>query len=403
LSLADRTSPRSPVVFFGGLLLVASGALPFVTVGCQSNETPQSSGGATSTGGSRASTGGVAPAGGAGASSTGGGGSNGGGSNGGGSNGGGSNGGGSNGGVVSTGGTSGVGAAGPAGGSSTAGAGASNGGSTSGGAANTGGASGAASGSGGNPPNMGGGGSSAGTAAGGQSGKGDCGSLPLCDSFEATAVGSPPSSALWTIIPSSASGATVDSMGAHGSARSLKVVSSDRLYLRNSTVIGGLGDVVHARFYVRFAAELAQGHGALIVTHPTMVDQYSQQNELRFGSQDSVFHWNTDSDAANVPDVGPQGDAQSFKPAANTWYCVELTINTHGTLNTSIDGTDVPGLTADGTGTPNIDQSWVGSSASLSRYAKLADFNFGWQSYGGGALTVWYDDVALSSSPIGCQ
>jgi hypothetical protein len=31
------------------------------------------------------------------------------------------------------------------------------------------------------------------------------------------------------------------------------------------------------------------------------------------------------------------------------------------------------------------------------------DFDFGWQSHGGGALTVWYDDVSLSSSPIGCQ
>ncbi len=63
----------------------------------------------------------------------------------------------------------------------------------------------------------------------------------------------------------------------------------------------------------------------------------------------------------------------------------------------------MPGLAADGTATANIDEAWVGSSASLSRYTMLADFNFGWQSYGGGALTLWYDDVALSSLPIGCQ
>jgi hypothetical protein len=252
----------------------------------------------------------------------------------------------------------------------------------------------------------GGGGSGAGTGggpAGGASGS-DCGSLPLCDSFESTAVGATPSSALWTLVPSSASGsATVDSMGAHGSSRSLKVVSPDRLYLRNTSVIGTLGNVVHVRFYVRFATALAAGHGALIVTHPTMVDQYSQSNELRFGSQDSVFHWNTDSDAANIPDVSPNGDATSFKPDANTWYCVELTVNTNGNLNASVDGAAVAGLTEDGMATANIDQAWVGSTDSLSRYKTLADFNFGWQSYGGGALTLWYDDVALSSSPIGCQ
>ena len=232
----------------------------------------------------------------------------------------------------------------------------------------------------------------------------DCGALPLCDSFESTAVGSPPSSALWTLVPSSASGtATIDSMGAHGSAHSLKVVSPDRLYLRNTSVIGTLGNVVHVRFYVRFAAALAAGHGALIVMHPTMVDQYSQSNELRFGSQDSVFHWNTDSDAANIPDVSPNGDMTSVKPVADTWYCVELTVNTNGHLNAAVDGMDVAGLTEDGTPTANIDQAWVGSTDSLARYKTLADFNFGWQSYGGGALTLWYDDVALSGSPIGCQ
>ncbi|MET0794207.1 MAG: hypothetical protein ABW061_21980 [Polyangiaceae bacterium] len=230
-----------------------------------------------------------------------------------------------------------------------------------------------------------------------------CGALPLCDDFEDSAVGSQPKSSLWTLVPSAASGsASVDSIGAHGSTHSLKIVSPDRLYLRNTSVIGTLGAVVHVRFYLRLNSTLADGHGAMIVTHPTLVDQYSQSNELRFGSQGQVFHWNTDSDAANIPDVSPNGNAASVKPAASTWYCVELTMNTNGHLNAAIDGMDVPGLTEDGTATANIDQAWVGSADSLARYTAFADFNFGWQSYGGGALTVWYDDVALSSMPIGC-
>ena len=210
-------------------------------------------------------------------------------------------------------------------------------------------------------------------------------------------------SALWTLIPNTASSATIDSMGAHGSSRSLKVVSSDRLYLRNSSIIGTLGPIVHVRFYIRFMMGLPQGHGSMIVTHPVAVDQYTQNNELRFGSQTSVFRWNTDLDSANIPDVSPNGDAASFKPVANTWYCIELTINSsNGHLNTSIDGNDIPGLTEDGVATPNIDQAWV-NSTSTSRYTKFADFNFGWQSYGAGAMTLWFDDVALSPNPIGCQ
>jgi hypothetical protein len=243
-----------------------------------------------------------------------------------------------------------------------------------------------------------------GAATGGASG-GGCAALPLCDTFETTAVGAAPSASLWTQIPAAASGtATIDAIGARGSARSLKVVSADRLYLRNSTVIGTLGPVVHVRFFARFASALGGGHGAMVVTHPVAVDQYTQQPELRFGSQDMVFHWNTDTDQANLPDVSPNGDAASFRPVANTWYCVELTINRgNGHLNVSIDGADVPGLTEDGVATPDIDQAWVGSTLSLSRYAAFADFNIGWQSYGAGAQTIWFDDIALAGAPIGCQ
>jgi hypothetical protein len=241
----------------------------------------------------------------------------------------------------------------------------------------------------------------AGNAGGGTAGTSgfSCASVPLCDDFE---TGSVPNATTWTTIPAGATGASIDTIGAHGSGHSLKVVSSDRLYLRNSAVIGTLGSVAYVHFYVRFSTTLASGHGAMVVTHPTAVDQYTQSNELRFGSQDMVFHWNTDADAANVPDVSPDGDATSFKPAANTWYCVNLVINTGGNLNVSIDGTDQPGLTVDGTPTMNIDQAWLGSAASLMRYTALADFNVGWDSYGAGAMTMWYDDVALSTMPLPC-
>ena len=286
------------------------------------------------------------------------------------------------GGATSTGGAS-------SGGSAAGGATASGGGPATG----SGGAAGSAAGSGGTAGKSGG--------SGGSSGSTSCGALALCDDFEA---GSSLNTSLWTLAPSSASGsAMIDASGAHGSGHSLKVTSPDRLYLRNSSVIGTLGNTVYVRFYVKFMSALATGHAAMIVTHPMMVDQYSQSNELRFGSQDGVFHWNTDSDAANIPDVSPNGDAASFKPAANTWYCIELTISSNGNLSTSVDGADQAGLKEDGTPTANIDQSWISSgSSSLSRYTKFADFNFGWQSYGAGAMTLWFDDVALSSSPIGC-
>jgi len=290
--------------------------------------------------------------------------------------------------------------------------GSASGGNTGNGSGGTTGSGGSANGSGGSSNGSGGAtgsgghvadaGSEAHAGTGGATG--GCGGLPLCDDFEAAS--GTLNTALWTTIPNTLSGtasATIDTMGAHGSSHSLKVNSPDRLYLRNSSVIGTLGPIVHVRFYARFATALPMGHGAIIVTHnPAAPDQYSQQNELRFGSQDAVFHWNTDSDAANIPTVGP-GDSSSVGVTPNTWYCYELTINTNGHLNVSINGNDVAGLTEDGVPTANIDDAWVGSNASLMRYTAFGDFNFGWQSYGGGPMTIWFDDVALSSAPIGCS
>jgi polysaccharide lyase-like protein len=286
-------------------------------------------------------------------------------------------------------------------GNGTGGQGTGSGGSSS----SSGGSGGSSNGSGGTTAGTGGRVADAGSDApssgsGGATGTG-CSSLPLCDDFESGTL----NTALWTIVNAnnaSAGSATIDTIGAHGSGHSVKVAVNDRFYLRNSTVIGTLGPVAHVRFYARFMMALPANHAAIVVTHPTPADQYSQNNELRFGSQDAVFHWNTDSDAANIPVVGP-GDSSSVGVTANTWYCFELTINTgNGHLNVSINGNDVAGLTEDGVATPNIDQDWVGSAPSLMRYTALADVNFGWASYGAGPMTIWFDDVALSGAPIGC-
>jgi hypothetical protein len=222
-------------------------------------------------------------------------------------------------------------------------------------------------------------------------------------------VGSAPSAALWTVINDGAAAAApvIDSIGAHGSSKSVKFAGSGpRLYIRNSSVIGTLGPVVHARYYVRFGNALPGGHAAFMVTHPTT--DFSESNELRLGTQMGqtvALHWNVADDSANLPIIW-NGDPYSLTPMANTWYCIEVTINTsNGHLNVSVDGTAVAGLTADGVPTDNIDKDWVNGGNRVTKfYTALADFNLGWRNFGGGEpITVWFDDVALSSGPIGCN
>src|SRR5581483_6296412 len=134
--------------------------------------------------------------------------------------------------------------------------GGSGGGDTAGSGAGGSGAGGATTGSGGSNNGTGGATGSGGHVAdggsdapsGGAGAAGGCSSLPLCDDFEAAS--GTLNTGLWTLIPNSLSGtasATIDAIGAHGSGHSLKVTSPDRVYLRNSTVIGTLGPIVHVR------------------------------------------------------------------------------------------------------------------------------------------------------------
>jgi hypothetical protein len=240
----------------------------------------------------------------------------------------------------------------------------------------------------------------------GGSGSGGCTSLPLCETFESSTVGAAPNSSLWTVINGNGSTdtATIASIGANGTSRSVMIKSADRIYIRNSSVIATLGPVVHARFYVRFMMALPQEHAAFMATHPTPADQYTQTPEFRLGSQDMVLHWNNTQGDVNIPDTSPQGDPLSLMPTANTWYCLELTINTsNGHLNVSVNDNDVAGLTEDGVSTPNVDDSWLAEANVTSTYSTLADFSLGWASYGGGAMNLWFDEIALSSYPIGCK
>jgi hypothetical protein len=64
-----------------------------------------------------------------------------------------------------------------------------------------------------------------------------------------------------------------------------------------------------------------------------------------------------------------------------------------------VDGTEVAGLVADGTPTHDVDGQW---SSRANWRPSLTDLRLGWESYGEGADTLWFDDVAMSTTRIGC-
>ena len=228
-----------------------------------------------------------------------------------------------------------------------------------------------------------------------------CGSAAFCDGFESQAGGAP--SGAWSVSYPDCQGtgtATVDTAVAHSGAKSVRVNGAtgycNHVFVGTTSGVSGLGAVRFARFWVRHTTALPQQH----VTFLAMRDANDGNRDLRMGGQNGALQWNRASDDATLPEQSPAGVALSVPLATNRWTCVEFTVDgTQGHLRTWVDGAEVAGLVADGTPTHDIDGQW---SSRANWRPNLTDLRLGWESYGEGADTLWFDDVALSTTRVGC-
>ena len=119
---------------------------------------------------------------------------------------------------------------------------------------------------------------------------------------------------------------------------------------------------------------------------------------LRVSGQMEIIEYNRESDDATLPDLSPNGVASSVGLPTDTWECFEYHLGSDGTIETWLNGKEVPGLTV-GPGITNSNANGWGSSYK----PKIQGVYFGWESYSGTTDTFWYDDVAIASTRIGCS
>lgn len=225
-----------------------------------------------------------------------------------------------------------------------------------------------------------------------------CATMLICDGFEGQ-TGATPAGA-WAVSNRDCSGtgtAAIDTTVAHGGTRSLRVNGGEgycnHVFVRSSTAL--TGTVWFARFYVRHTTALPAAH----VTFVAMRDTADNGRDLRMGGQSTKLQWNREGDDQTLPVQSPNGIALSVPLPTNAWSCVEFMVNGgNGQMQTWLGGTEVPGLHEDGVPTTDIDQQWLNRTYR----PVLTDFRLGWESYGVGLDTLWYDDVAVSSTRIGC-
>jgi hypothetical protein len=218
-----------------------------------------------------------------------------------------------------------------------------------------------------------------------------------CDGFEDQA-GATPSGRWSTVTPncSGAGTATISTATAHTGTHSLQINGADGYC--NHVFVADTADTPtqYVRFWIKHTTPLPTGH----VTFLAMNDGAAGNTDLRLGGQNGALMWNRQSDDATLPDQSPAGVAQSVPLPINTWTCVEFSVSgADGQIHTWVNGSAVPGLTEDGVPTPNIDDQWLGRTWR----PRLTDLKLGWESYGGGGPDgLWFDDVALGTSRIGC-
>jgi len=222
-----------------------------------------------------------------------------------------------------------------------------------------------------------------------------------CDGFE-DQTGSVPSGRWSTVTPncSGAGTATVATTTAHTGTHSLQVNGADgycnHVFVDDTADQPAASPTWYVRFWIRHTTPLPTGH----VTFLAMNDSTAGNTDLRLGGQNGALMWNRQSDDATLPDQSPAGVAQSVQLPVNAWTCVEFSVSgADGQIHTWVNGSAVPGLTEDGVPTPNVDDQWLGRTWR----PKLTDLKLGWESYGGGGSDgLWFDDVALGTSRLGC-
>lgn len=228
-----------------------------------------------------------------------------------------------------------------------------------------------------------------------------CGSAVLCDGFENQSGPTPAGD--WTVVHPDCAGAgaaaAVDTGTAHSGTKSVRIDGAggycNHVFVRANRDLGALGAVRYGRLWVRHTTALPTEHVTLLA----MTDAADGNRDLRMGGQNGALQWNRASDDATLPEQSPAGVALSVPLPTGRWSCLEFMVDGDtGQLRTWLDGAAITGLTADGVPTHDIDGQWYNRTWR----PQLTDLKLGWESYGGAPDTLWFDDVAMGTTRVGC-
>jgi hypothetical protein len=234
------------------------------------------------------------------------------------------------------------------------------------------------------------GGSSAGAPGAGCSASG----LLFCDDFEKLAPGPVQNAGPWTTayIGPDAPTITVDTSTAHSGTHSVKVhapVTDYQSFLiyHDPAVLPRAQGNFYLRSYVRIGREMSAGHNSYLVFDRTATP--GSGAAVRLGEQSQMLSLTVGGDAHGSLSNAKFSQDSVLGPhfTANTWACLEGYFNsTQPEIDFWLDGAEISDFHHTDWPADNYDT-----------------LHFGFEKYAGPELDIWFDDIALSATRIGCQ
>jgi hypothetical protein len=228
----------------------------------------------------------------------------------------------------------------------------------------------------------------------------------LTEGFEDAAAGAPPDGydtfIGWVANPTSPSGSESVAVGTeqkHGGSQALQVKGGSNPAQLVWKIPQG-----HDKLYVRswiylVDRQLGQNPGANHETLIALRDSVGQANsEIRFGEIKGVIGTNEyPSD-----DISPLYDQWGKGPVIDRgkWVCLEVAFLgdlPYNELHAWADGQLVHEITAA--------NQWQNTSLTAPDWmeGRFIELVFGWHSFSSASNTVWFDDIVVSTAPVGCQ
>jgi hypothetical protein len=213
--------------------------------------------------------------------------------------------------------------------------------------------------------------------------------MTFCESFEDQPAGPASAKPPWTPSINGEGELSIDTSVAHGGSHALKAHGDgfSTFLVLSGELLPSQAGPLYVRTYVRLAEAMSAGHNTFLVADTTAAP--GAGNAFRLGEMNAMLMYTVSGDThgalANDNYYSDHLPGAALEPL--TWACLEVALDSQKPeIQVWLDGAEIADL---------HHSDWP-----LDPYDSL---RFGFEKYAGPVSDVWYDDIAIGTTRIGCR